>query len=439
MKQLIPSFNLILVCLILITLPSCNDDGKFIGIKTTTSVPTRIVVKVPEDSMSNIQLGIRPYYLINKLKKSLLKDKLESCNEGPFYRTDFSIGHRGAAMQFPEHTRESYEAAIRMGAGIVECDVIFTNDKELVCRHSQCDLHTTTNILSIPELSEKCSEQFTPANEASGITANAKCCTSDISLEEFLTLKGKMDGADVNALTVDDYMKGTPSWRTDLYSTRGTLMSHKQSIMLFKKLGVKMTPELKLPQVTMPFDGFTQQQYAQKMLDEYIVLDVPASRVYPQSFSLDDVKYWANTNPDFSENIVFLDGRDNEAGFDPSNETTWQPSMNELSAEGVRIIAPPIWMLLTIDNNQKIIPSNYAIAAKEAGLQIIAWSLERSGPLANGGGYYYQTISEAINNDGDVMKVLDVLAKDVGVMGIFSDWPATVSYYASCNKMPLSI
>jgi hypothetical protein len=30
------------------------------------------------------------------------------------------------------------------------------------------------------------------------------------------------------------------------------------------------------------------------------------------------------------------------------------------------------------------------------------------------------------------MKVLDVLAVDVGVLGIFSDWPGTVTYYANC-------
>jgi glycerophosphoryl diester phosphodiesterase len=28
--------------------------------------------------------------------------------------------------------------------------------------------------------------------------------------------------------------------------------------------------------------------------------------------------------------------------------------------------------------------------------------------------------------------VVDALTKDVGVAGIFSDWPATTSYYASC-------
>ena len=62
----------------------------------------------------------------------------------------FSIAHRGAPLQFPEHTKESYEAGARMGAGIVECDVTFTKDGQLVCRHDECDLHTTTNIVNTP-------------------------------------------------------------------------------------------------------------------------------------------------------------------------------------------------------------------------------------------------------------------------------------------------
>ena len=52
--------------------------------------------------------------------------------------------------------------------------------------------------------------------------------------------------------------------------------------------------------------------------------------------------------------------------------------------------------------------------------------------MAGGGGWYYQSVSDAINNDGDVMNVIDVLARDVGVIGIFSDWPATTTYYANC-------
>ena len=31
-------------------------------------------------------------------------------------------------------------------------------------------------------------------------------------------------------------------------------------------------------------------------------------------------------------------------------------------------------------------------------------------------------------------KALDVLAKDVKILGIFSDWPATVTFYANCMQ-----
>src|SRR5262245_65034100 len=84
----------------------------------------------------SIQLGPRPFFLVNDMADGPLKRELQRCSSGPFMRTDFSIGHRGAGLQFPEHTRESYEAGARMGAGIVECDVTFTKDQELVCRHA---------------------------------------------------------------------------------------------------------------------------------------------------------------------------------------------------------------------------------------------------------------------------------------------------------------
>ena len=109
-----------------------------------------------------VQLGPRPFFLVQDMDQGRLKHELQQCSQGPFIKTDFSIGHRGAALQFPEHTKESYVAAAKMGAGIVECDVTFTKDRELVCRHSQCDLHTTTNILAT-DLAQKCSVPFTPA------------------------------------------------------------------------------------------------------------------------------------------------------------------------------------------------------------------------------------------------------------------------------------
>lgn len=378
---------------------------------------------------SDVEVGPRPSFLIEKMADSALRDKLRACAAKPVGRTLFSIGHRGAPLQFPEHTAESYRAAAKMGAGIIECDVTFTSDKELVCRHAQNDLHTTTDILAT-DMAAKCTKGFVPAGEDS--KASAECRASDITLAEFKTLNGKMDAANGEAGTVEGYMNGTAGWRTDLYAAAGgTVLTHAESIALITSLGGKFTPELKSPSVEMPFDGFTQADYAQKMIDEYKEAGVPASDVWPQSFNLDDVLYWIENEPEFGRQAVFLDGRSSGNGFDILKPETFSPSMQELAEKGVNYIAPPIWMLLTVADG-KIVASPYAIEAKKAGFKIIAWSFERSGSLNSGGGWYYQSISEVIDNDGQMYEVLDILAQDVGIVGMFSDWPATVSYYASC-------
>jgi glycerophosphoryl diester phosphodiesterase len=394
------------------------------------------------DRKSVVQVGPRPYYLVSKMSPSPLKSKLESCAEGPFYKTDFSIGHRGGGtLQFPEHTKESHEAGARMGAGIQECDVTFTKDAQLVCRHDQCDLHTTTNILLTP-LAAKCSQPFTPAElDASGKVlkpAAALCCTSDLTLDEFKSLKGKMDASNASATTPEAYQGGTANWRTDLYNTGATLLTHKESIALLGKLGSKYTPELKGPnrnaklQVETVFGS--QAAYAQAMIDEYKAARVPARKVWAQSFNKEDVLYWVNREPEFGKQAVFLDD---------ANVPSELPSSAEIAGyakQGIRIVAPPMWALLAVENG-KIVPSQYAKDAKAAGLGIITWTLERSGRIVqevlptkgtSSPSFYYQTTLDALTSDGDLMTTLDVLAKQVGILGIFSDWSGTVSYYASC-------
>lgn len=377
---------------------------------------------------ADVELGPRPYFLIDSMADSPLKTKLQSCAAMDFKKSDFSIGHRGAPLLFPEHTVESNVAAARMGAGILECDVTFTKDKKLVCRHAQNDLHTTTNILAT-DLASKCTTPFESAKN--GEPAKAECRTSDITLAEYQTLNGKMDAANKMGETVAEYMDGTANWRTDLYATTGTLMTHAESIQLFKDLGAKFTPELKSPSVEMPFDGYSQEDYAQALIDEYKAAGIPASDVWAQSFNLDDVLYWIKAEPEFGKQAVFLDASYNIEGFNPNDASTFPYDFAELHEKGVNYIAPPMWMLVAVEDG-KIVPSAYTKKAKAAGLKLITWTLERSGPLANGGGWYFQTIKDVTNNDSMYMELLDVLAQDVGIEGIFSDWPATVTYYANC-------
>jgi glycerophosphoryl diester phosphodiesterase len=47
----------------------------------------------------NVQVGPRPYYLVEAMKdEEPLKKALQQCSEKPLKKTDFSIGHRGAAL-----------------------------------------------------------------------------------------------------------------------------------------------------------------------------------------------------------------------------------------------------------------------------------------------------------------------------------------------------
>ncbi|KIX09558.1 uncharacterized protein Z518_00638 [Rhinocladiella mackenziei CBS 650.93] len=383
-----------------------------------------------------ISFGPRPYYLIQNMTDSPLKKKLESCENGPFEITSWSIGHRGGGtLQIPEETVESTMAGARMGAGILECDVSFTSDLGLVCRHSLCDLHTTTDILLRPELAAKCTQPFTPANETHD--ADALCCTSDITKDEFMSLCSKMDGFNASATTPEDYQSGTPSFRTDLYNTCGQVMSLDSYIELVDSLpGYRnFTPELKTPpaQVPMPFHGYTQAQYARDMIETFIAHGISADRVYPQSFTPADIYLWLNEYPEWGAQAVFLD----EDGDDPANFTTAVNRLPALKASGVNIISPPINYLMTVGgpNNDTIVPSIYATTAKEAGLEIIAWSFERSGPLtqvAANEDYYYSSVASAVHYDGQMYEILHLMAQDIGIKGMFSDWSSTVTYYANC-------
>ena len=392
-----------------------------------------------------VQVGPRPYYLINKMSPSPLKSQLEACADGPFYKTRFSIGHRGGGtLQFPEHTKESHVAGARMGAGIQECDVTFTKDGQLVCRHDQCDLHTTTNILVTP-LAAQCTKGFTPAVfDASGklITpASALCCTSDLTVAKFKSLKGKMDASVSTARTPQEYQGGTANYRTDLYNTGATVLTHKESIELLRKLGSHYTPELKAGntgaklQVAQVFGS--QAGYAQAMIDDYKAAHISPRKVWAQSFNKEDILYWVKNEPAFGKQAVYLDD---------ANVPADVPSAADLlgyARDGIRVVAPPMWVLLTVENG-KIVPSQYAKDAKAAKLDIITWTLERSGRIVEevlptkgtaAPSFYYQSTLDALTNDGDIMTTLDVLGRQVGILGIFSDWSGTVSYYASCMRL----
>ena len=112
-------------------------------------------------------------------------------------------------------------------------------------------------------------------------------------------------------------------------------MTHRESIELFKQLGVKMTPELKSASVAMPFNGFTQEAYAQKMIDEYKQARVSPRNVWPQSFNPADVLYWVRNERAFGRQAVYLDDAGTVADLPTYAE------LRDYKAQGIDIVAPP--------------------------------------------------------------------------------------------------
>jgi glycerophosphoryl diester phosphodiesterase len=181
------------------------------------------------------------------------------------------------------------------------------------------------------------------------------------------------------------------------------------------------------------------------MIQEYIDAGIDPGKVFAQSFNLADVLQWIHEFPTFGLQAVYLiseNAADKLAG-PPSVINENPPTLQEfveVRNMGVNIIAPPMPVLVNASPNSiHITPSQYAERARQAGFDLISWTTERSGRivenmLEGGETFYYQTTLDALTNDGDILRTIDVLAQDVGIIGLFSGWPATTTFYANCLK-----
>ncbi|WP_456410653.1 glycerophosphodiester phosphodiesterase family protein, partial [Oceanithermus sp.] len=174
-----------------------------------------------------------------------------------YTRSPLAIGHRGAVLFFPEHTREGYLAAVRQGAGFVERDAVPTKDSALICRHSEGDLAKTTNVLATP-LAAKCRKGFRPGKKADFRTTN-------LTLAEFLSLEGWPGGSDKDARKPEGCYRAVPAWRTLAYAP-GTVVSHRGYTELLLPMGVNFIPELK--DASLP-SGLSLDEYRRRIVDGY--------------------------------------------------------------------------------------------------------------------------------------------------------------------------
>ena len=94
------------------------------------------------------------------------------------------FGHRGASGYRPEHTLASYELAIRLGADVIEPDLVTTKDGVLVARHEP-EISTTTDVAEHPEFAARRTTKSLDGVPTTG------WFTEDFTLRELKTLRAK--------------------------------------------------------------------------------------------------------------------------------------------------------------------------------------------------------------------------------------------------------
>ena len=94
------------------------------------------------------------------------------------------IGHRGASGYRPEHTLEAYALAARLGADLIEPDLVPTADGVLVARH-ESELSETTDVAAHPELADR------RTRKAHDGVAQTGWFTEDLTLAELRTLRAR--------------------------------------------------------------------------------------------------------------------------------------------------------------------------------------------------------------------------------------------------------
>ncbi|NAZ86201.1 glycerophosphodiester phosphodiesterase [Kineococcus sp. T90] len=92
------------------------------------------------------------------------------------------VGHRGASAYRPEHTLASYELAARLGADVIEPDLVSTKDGVLVVRHEN-EISGTTDVAERPEFADRRATKTIDGVELTG------WFTEDFTLAELKTLR----------------------------------------------------------------------------------------------------------------------------------------------------------------------------------------------------------------------------------------------------------
>src|SRR5262249_26359327 len=157
-----------------------------------------------------------------------------------------------------------------------------------------------------------------------------------------------------------EFLNGTPDFRTDLYNSRGKLMTMRESIELNERNGVKHTPELKVDDLDSINRVFgSKQAYEQRFINELLDAGVDPRNAFSQSFDVNAILDFQNTI--YGSQAVFLVDYDADKNniilFDTQghqlvNRADQLAFFRQLRAAGVNIVAPAMPALLGVTGDR---------------------------------------------------------------------------------------
>ncbi|MCI0756737.1 glycerophosphodiester phosphodiesterase family protein [Teichococcus vastitatis] len=177
------------------------------------------------------------------------------------------IAHRGASGYRPEHTIEAYELAIRMGASVIEPDLVATRDGVLVARHEHT-LSDTTDVADRAEFADRLTTKVINGR------SHTDYFTEDFTLAELKTLR-----------TVERLGDQRPE--SAAYDGQFPIATLEEIIALVKRVEaetgkvIAIAPETKSP----AFFESIGLNTSQMLIEELVRLDfTDPARVFIQSF-----------------------------------------------------------------------------------------------------------------------------------------------------------
>ncbi|NES97904.1 MAG: glycerophosphodiester phosphodiesterase [Desertifilum sp. SIO1I2] len=311
-------------------------------------------------------------------------------------RSPLIIAHRGASGYRPEHTLESYELAIEMGADFIEPDLVISRDGHLIARHENNITETT----DVAERAEFAARKICKLIDNKTVTG---WFSEDFTLAELKTLRAK-ERLPFRNQTYNGQFQ-TPTLREIL------TLAQQKTQETGREIGIY--PETKHPSYFQSI-GLPLEEPLVKILQEFGYTS-SVSPLFIQSFEIANLK---KLNQMIDVPLVQLLGEENQQPYDlvlQADKRTYQdlttPAGLSQIAAYADAIGPSKRLIIPQTEDSQLLPPTLLIQeAHQVGLKVHAWTFRNEACFL---------ASEYQNQPEREYKQFFQL----GVDGVFSDFP----------------